>query len=78
MMNELAMTKRMYRVFDNLYHNQTEATEALKGWEHKEKIKEYHVVGYPSIIKENIVNASDVYLASSLDEAIEELNEMNN
>lgn len=75
--NEMAMTKRMYRAFDNLYHNRTEALEALKGWEHKETVKEFHVVGFPSIIKENIVFAGDVYLAQSLEEAIEEVEAMN-
>lgn len=76
-MMEKAMTKKMFRVFDELYHRESEALSILKGWEHKEKVTEVHVVGYPSIIKENVVNVNEVYLAKTLDEAIEELNEMN-
>jgi hypothetical protein len=74
---EMAMTKRMYRVFDTLYHRKSEALEALVGWEHKEWITEYHVVGFPSIIKENIVNAAEVQLFKNFEDAISELEEMN-
>jgi hypothetical protein len=74
-MNEMPMTKRMFRAFDDLYHRLADAEKVLEGWEHKEKIKEIHVVGYPSIICKDIVSCNDVMIFNTLEKAIEEINE---
>jgi hypothetical protein len=71
---EMLMTKRMFRVFDDMYHRLEDAEKVLKGWEHKEKIKEFHVVGFPSIISQDIVSCHEVMIFNTLDQAIEEIN----
>jgi hypothetical protein len=72
-MNEKPMTKRMFRVFDDMYHCLDDAEKVLKGWEHKEKIKEYHVVGLPTVINQDIVSCYDVRLFNSFERAMDEI-----
>jgi hypothetical protein len=74
-MDEMPMTKRMFRVFDDMYHRLDDAEKVLKGWEHKEKIQEFHVVGLPSIISQEIVSCYDVRLFNSLEQAMDEIKE---
>lgn len=74
---ENMMTKRMWRAWDDMYHRKEEATKAIEGWEHKEKIQEFHVVGFPSIICQEVVRCSDIQLFTNLEEAIEEVEENN-
>lgn len=66
-----AQVKKMYRVFDELTNTMEEAQTILNGWEHKEKIREVYAVGY------DFTDINSLYLAPTMEDALEEMNEMN-
>jgi hypothetical protein len=67
------MIKKMYRVFNELHANEMDALNVLNGWEHKEKITEVYAVAetLPNFI--NLELDRHVYLAKTMEEALEEL-----
>jgi hypothetical protein len=70
-----ATVKKMYRVFNELVATKEMAELTIKGWEHKEKITEVFAVG--TELEGNRINLelnTDIYLAKTLEEAMEELN----
>jgi hypothetical protein len=78
MMKNLTIVKKMYRVFDELHTNEETALHVLKGWQHKNHITEVYAVGFKSDLAPNFIkDLSNIYLAKTEAEAIEEANEMN-